>query len=146
MNKNIEVINENLYAVNSAYIKMGYIQEFVPLSENVTDGNPYVSLTDDGILILKKESEFYPILKKLLLRIMEHSDEQLNFAMDKMRKVSEPDAYEEMYLNVLEWEMKRRCVKAEYLSSQPKPTFKDKIIMWLRKKVKEWQVFRQELN
>lgn len=143
MNKNIEVISENLYAVNSAYIKMGYIQEFVPLSKDVTDGNPYASLTDDGILILKKESEFYPILKKLLLRIMEHSDEQLNFALDKMRKVSEPDAYEKMYLNVLEWEMKRRCVKVEYLSSQLKPTFKDKIIMWLRKKVKEWRVFRQ---
>lgn len=144
MNKNIEVINENLYAVNSAYIKMGYIQEFMPLSEDVTDGNPYASLSNDGILILKKESEFYPILKKLLLRIMEHSDEQLNLSLDKMRKVSEPDAYEKMYLNVLEWEIKRRYVKTEYVMSKHKPTFKDKIIMCLRKKVKEWQVFKQE--
>ncbi len=97
MNKNIEVINENLWAVNSAYIRMG------------------------------------------------HSDEQLNFALDKMRKVSEPDAYEKMYLNVLEWEIKRRCVKADYLSSQPKPTFKDKIIKWMiRKKVRIWHLFKQE--
>lgn len=143
MNKNIEVINENLWVVNSAYIKMGYIQELVPLSEGITSENPYASLTNDGILILKNESEFFPILKNLMQRIMNHSDEQLNFAVDKMRKVSEPDAYEKMYLNVLEWEMKRRCVKAEYLSSQPKPTFKDKIIMWIRKKVKKWQVFKQ---
>lgn len=77
-------------------------------------------------------------------RIMGHSDEQLNFAVDKMRKVSEPDAYERMYLNVLEWEIKRRCVKSEYLSDQPKPTFKDKIIKWMiRKKVRIWHLFKQ---
>lgn len=145
MNKNIEVINENLWAVNSAYIRMGLIQELVPLSEGITSENPYASLTNDGILILKNESEFYPILKNLMQRIMGHSDEQLNFAVDKMRKVSEPDAYEKMYLNVLEWEIKRRCVKADYLSSQPKPTFKDKIIKWMiRKKVRIWHLFKQE--
>lgn len=144
MNKNIEVINENLWAVNSAYIRMGYIQELVPLSEGITSENPYASLTNDGILILKSESEFYPILKNLMQRIMGHSDEQLNFAVDKMRKVSEPDAYEKMYLNVLEWEIKRRCVKSEYLSDQPKPTFKDKIIKWMiRKKVRIWHLFKQ---
>lgn len=27
MNKNIEVINENLWAVNYNYVKVGYIQE-----------------------------------------------------------------------------------------------------------------------
>ena len=143
MNKNIEVINENLWVVNSAYIKMGYIHELVPLTEGITSENPYISLTNDGILILKKESEFYPILKNLMQRIMGHSDEQLTFAVDKMQKVSELDAYETMYLNVLEWEIKRRCVKAEYLSSQPKPTFKDKIIKWIRKKVKKWHLFKQ---
>ena len=144
MNRNIEVINENLWAVNSAYIRMGYIQELVPLSEGITSKNPYASLTNDGILILKTESEFYPILKNLMQRIMGHSDEQLNFAVDKMQKVSKPDAYEKMYLNVLEWEIKRRCVKAEYLSSQPKPTFKDKIIKWMiRKKVRIWHLFKQ---
>lgn len=145
MNKNIEVINENLWAVNSAYIRMGLIQELVPLSEGITSENPYASLTNDGILILKNESEFYPILKNLMQRIMGHSDEQLKFAEDKMRKVSEQDAYEKMYLNVLEWEIKRRCVKADYLSSQPKPTFKDKIIKWMiRKKVRIWHLFKQE--
>ena len=140
MNQNIEVINENLWAVNSSYIRMGYIQELTPLPEQ--SDNPYVSLTNEGIMILKKESEFYPILKKLLVKIMGHSDEQLTCAVQKMRKVSKPDAYEKMYLNVLEWEIKRRCVKAEYLSSQPKPTLKDKI-NYLRKKVKKWHQYKQ---
>ena len=67
MNQNIEVINENLWAVNSSYIRMGYIQELTPLSEQ--SDNPYVSLTNEGIMILKKESEFYPILKKLLVKM-----------------------------------------------------------------------------
>lgn len=140
MNQNIEVINENLWAVNSSYIRMGYIQELTLLPEQ-TD-NPYASLTNEGIMILKKESEFYPILKKLLVKIMGHSDEQLTCAVQKMRKVSKPDAYEKMYLNVLEWEIKRRCVKAEHLSSQPKPTLKDKI-SYLRKKVKKWLQSKQ---
>ncbi len=144
MNRNIEVINENLWSVNSVYIRMGYIQELVPLSEGATGENLYASLTNDGILILKNESEFYPILKNLLQRIMGHSDEQLNFALKKMRKGPKQDAYEKIYLNVLEWEIKRRCVKAEYFASQPKLTFKDKIIMWIRKKVRKWQVFKQE--
>lgn len=142
MNKNIEVINENLWAVNSAYIRMGYIQELVPLSKGITSENPYASLTNDGILILKTESEFYPILKNLMQRIMGHSDEQLMYAIAKMRKVSEPDAYEKMYLNVLEWEIKRRCVKAVHC--QPIPTLIGKIIKrMIRKKVRKWHLFKQ---
>ena len=115
MNKNIEVINENLWAVNSAYIKMGYIPELVPLAEGDISKNPYASLTNDGILILKSESEFYPILKNLMQRIMQHTNKQLLYAILKMRSISEPDAYEKMYLNVLDWEIKRRYVKAIYL-------------------------------
>jgi len=37
------------------------------------------------------------------------------------------ELYVKMYLNVLEWEIKRRCVKAEYIASLPKPTLLDKV-------------------
>lgn len=43
------------------------------------------------------------------------------------------DDYERLYLNVMEWEIKRRCVKQEYLMNHPKPTLKDKIKEFLRK-------------
>lgn len=62
----------------------------------------------------------------MLLRVMGHTDEQLEYARQKMQKVETPDAYVKMYLNVLEWEIKRRCVKAEYIASLPKPTLLDK--------------------
>ena len=111
MNRNIEVINENLWAVNSSFVRMGYIQELKPLLEQ--SDNPYVSLTNDGIMVLKKESGFYPILKKFLVKIMGRTDEQLEYAQQKMKMMEMPDAYEKMYLNVLEWEIKRRYVKTE---------------------------------
>ena len=65
----------------------------------------------------------------MLLRVMGHTDEQLEYARQKMQKVETPDAYVNMYLNVLEWEIKRRCVKAEYIASLPKPTLLD-IVLW----------------
>ena len=140
MNGNIEIINNYLWAVNSAYIKQGYIQELTPVPEE--SENPYVSLTNDGIMILKKESELYPVLKKIIIKIMGYSDELLNYAVLKMRRASKPDAYEKLYLNVLEWELKRRCVLAEYQKNLPKPTFKDKINKF-RKKVKKWLQSKQ---
>lgn len=144
MNKNIEVINENLWAVNQQYVKQGYIKELTTLPGAAPETQD-ASLTDDGIIVLNKCSPVYGVLKKFVPRIMAYSDEQLNSAREKMQKVSEPDAYEKMYLSVLEWEIKRRCVKAEYLSSQPKPTFKDKIVKWMiRKKVRKWHLFKQQ--
>lgn len=76
--------------------------------------------------MLNTAAPAYEITRKMLLRVMGHTDEQLEYAQQKMQKVEKPDAYVKMYLNVLEWEIKRRCVKAEYIASQPKPTLLDK--------------------
>jgi hypothetical protein len=144
MNKNIEVINENLWAVNQYYVQAGYIKELETLPGQTPETHG-ISLSDTGVLILNTADPAHDITRKLLLKIMEHSDEQLKFAYNKMQQVQSPDTYEKMYLNVLEWEIKRRCVKAEFLNSQPKPTFKDKIIIYWRKKVRElWHLFRLE--
>lgn len=59
MNPNIEVITPELWAVNSGYIKAGWIQELTPVP-GLVSANEYASLTNDGIMILKKESPFYP--------------------------------------------------------------------------------------
>ncbi|WP_310605081.1 hypothetical protein [Anaerosporobacter sp.] len=131
MNKNIEVINEHLWAVNRAYVKAGYIKELTPIMGS--DGiNEYASLTDDGIMILNKQSELYPTLKLFIPKIMAYTDEVLLHCMESV-KVNVSDNYEKLYLNVMEWEVKRRCVMAEYLKSHSKLTFKKRIIKSIRK-------------
>lgn len=142
MNGNIEVINENLWAVNQHYVQAGYIKELTTLPGKSPEIKS-ISLTDTGVLILNTADPAYDISRKLLLKIMEHSDEQLKFAYNKMHHIKNPDTYEKMYLNVLGWEIKRRCVKADYLSSLPKQTFKDKLKTYIRKKVKIWHLFKQ---
>lgn len=135
MNRNIEVINENLWAVNQYYVKQGFIQE-LKILPNKTPELYDISLTNQGILVLNKAAYSYEVTKLLVIRIMRHTDEQLRVAQEKIQRVENPDAYEKMYLNVLEWEIKRRCVKAAYIKSLPKPTFRDKLKNYIRKKVK----------
>lgn len=142
MNKNIEVINENLWAVNQEYVKAGYIRDIVTLSGQTPEKNP-ISLHDYGILILNKNDPAYEITRKTLIRIMGHTDNQLKFAHEKMISLKKTDAYEKMYLNVLGWEIERRCVRADYLKSLSKPTLKDIIKKNFREKVKIWQLFKQ---
>ncbi len=140
MNKNIEVINENLWAVNQHYVKNGYIKEL----SNLEGFNPELhdaNLTNDGILILNTCSPVYDTLKKITVRVMEKADDELQVAHKSMQSISNPDGYEKMYLSVLGWEIKRRCVRAEYLESLPTPTLSDKIKN-LRKKVKIWLQFK----
>jgi hypothetical protein len=132
MNPNIEVITPELWAVHSGYIKAGWIQELTPVP-GVESINADASLTNDGIMILKKESELYPTLKQFVPKIMKHTDAELEHCITTMKGKVNPDAYEKLYLNVLQWEIKRRCVRAEYLNSLPKPTFKDRIKKFLRK-------------
>lgn len=142
MNKNIEVINENLWGVNQQYVKQGHIQELT----NLPGARPElqdISLTDNGILVLNKCSSVYDVLKKFVPKVMERTDDQLKTALEKMQKVKKPDAYEKMYLNILEWEILRRYVKADYTANLPVPTLKDKIIGFLRKKVIMWHQFKQ---
>lgn len=131
MNRNIEVINEHLWAVNREYVKAGYIKELTPIIGS-DDINEYASLTDDGIMILNKRSELYPTLKLFIPKIMAYTDEVLLHCMESV-KVNVSDNYEKLYLNVMEWEVKRRCVMAEYLKSHSKSTFKNRIIKSIRK-------------
>lgn len=131
MNPNIEVITPELWAVNSGYIKAGWIQELTPVP-GLESVNKYASLTNDGIMILKKESEFYPILKQLVPKIMLHTDEELQLC-HKLNQKAVFDDYEKLYLNVMEWEIERRRVRADYLYRFPRPTLKSRIKKLLQK-------------
>lgn len=131
MNPNIEVIVPELWAVNSGYIKAGWIRELSPVP-GLESVNKYASLTNDGIMILKKESEFYPILKQLVPKIMRHTDEELQLC-HRLNNKAVLDDYEKLYLNVMEWEIERRRVRADYLNRFPRPTLKSRIKKFLQK-------------
>lgn len=111
MNPNIEVITPVLWGVNSFYVKAGWTKELLPIPQppdQLLTGSKNVSLTDNGIMVLHKESELYPTLKKFVPRIMEHSDEELVTSLQKISSKSNLDNYEKLYKSVLEWEIKRR--------------------------------------
>lgn len=125
MNRNIEVINENLWAVNQYFVKEGYIKELVTLPECSPEKED-ACLKEDGVLILNKASPVYEVCKKLMIRIMPYSDEKLKGAFEQMATVENPDAYEFMYYHVLGWEIKRREVQADYLKNCTKRKKKER--------------------
>ena len=105
MNPNIEVITPVLWGVNSFYVKAGWTKELLPIPQppdQLLTGSKDVSLTDNGIMVLHKESELYPTLKKFVPRIMEHSDEELVTSLQKISSKSNLDNYEKLYKSVLE--------------------------------------------
>ena len=133
MNGNIEVINENLWAVNQYFVKEGYIQELETLPECYPEKED-ACLTTDGILILNKDSPVYEVCKNLMIRIMSYSDATLKDIFEIMSAVEKPDPYEFLYCGVIGWEIKRRKVKTEYIENHTKNKRK-KVMVWLRFKL-----------
>ena len=70
---------------------------------------------------MNKGSEFYPLLKQFVPKIMQHSNEELQQCYQAMTNKIFLDNHEKLYLNVLEWEVKRRQVRSEYLNSLQHP-------------------------
>lgn len=132
MNPNIEVITPILWAVNSQWVKAGWISELSPVADQRESVNQYASLTNDGIMILKKESDFYPILKQIIPKIMQHTDQELQLCNQAMNEKLALNEYERLYLNVMEWEIQRRNVRRAYLRDHPK-TIKERIRNFLMK-------------
>lgn len=132
MNPNIEVITPVLWAVNSQWVKAGWISELTPVSERGESVNQYASLTNDGIMILKKESEFYTVLKQIIPKIMQHTDQELQLCNQAMNEKLALNDYERLYLNVMQWEIRRRNVRRIYLQDHPQ-TIWGKIKRFLKK-------------
>ena len=130
MNRNIEVINENLWAVNMQYLKEGYIEE-LKLIPDVEIGQ--INLSNTGKIILDSGARAYPAL-------MQKPTDEL---METM-KMPKRDSLDGLCENVIGWELKRRCVKAEYMKNLTQSTFKNKFIKWIRKKVKICQESKLE--
>ena len=123
MNGNIEVVNENLLAVNMQYVKQGYIKELHLISDSTKGNFDQIYLSNTGVIILDSSAKAYTALKKMFLIYMQKSTDELMDIM-KMNKVDELDMLCE---NVIGWEIKRQCVKAEYIESHSQQTFLDKV-------------------
>lgn len=130
MNNNIEVINDNLWAVNQYYVKNGYVRELVTFPGCSAEKED-ACLRDDGVLILNKASPVYEICKKLMIRIMPYSDDLLKDIYELGEKIADHDPYEFMYFHIIGWEIKRREVQADYMKNYPK-TKGRKVIKWLQ--------------
>ena len=65
MNRNIEVVNENLWCVNQYHVQAGFIKELTLLPGTTPDKE--IFLTDQGILVLNTAAPAYEITRKMLL-------------------------------------------------------------------------------
>lgn len=139
MNKNIEVINEHLWAVNMQYVKAGYIKGLKLLPDKVSE---QISLTNVGIIAIDKSSKLYPVLKLLFTKAMTKTADELQAILKMGNGLELLDKADDLIINVVGWEIKRRCVSADYLQSLSQPTFIDKFKIWIRKKVKLCHLFR----
>lgn len=138
MNKNIEVINENLWAVDFEYIKQGWIQGLTFIVPKPSDS---ACFTNDGKLILNKKHDLYKDICKLTKIIMKFRDEQLGteegyhffikILVPKAEDLNE-QAFEKfinsdllkytrkLYDQLSDLEIRRRVVHAEYIKNNKK--------------------------
>lgn len=145
MNKNIEVINENLWAVDFEYIKQGWIKG---LSFSVPKPSDSACITNDGKLILNKQHALYKDIYKLIKIIMKFRDEQLGTeegyhffikifvpkaedlneqAFEKFIQTAQLEQVQELFNALSNLERIRRTIYAEYIKGIKKPTCIDKI-------------------
>lgn len=132
MNANIDIIQEDLVAVNFNYIDIGYIRDFSILPGASINGKD-ASLSEDGVIILNKNSPVYEVLLKIMPRVMSKSDELLKISIQEFDNKSELDDYERFYRCILGWEIKRRSVKVDYLKRPNQDTLLHRITNLFRK-------------
>lgn len=152
MNKNIEVINENLWAVEFEYVSMGYIKELIFSKTKPSD---YYCFTKDGKIILNKNQSYYKDMLKMLNVIMKFKDEQLgntkgfhffirifvpradnltDQAFEKFIQSAQLDQVQKLFNQLSEVEKIRRKIHAEYIKGIKKTNGIDKIKKLFKRK------------
>lgn len=145
MNPNIQVINKNLWAVNFNHVQMKWIGELFFLNESGSS-NKYAALSEDGKLIVNTATELHHAITGILSRIMQRTDVQLTNELTAVKKkvdMPHDDRYEELLLCMLQWELKRRCVRKEYMKRHRVLVFIENL---KERGNKLWQRFRQQFK
>lgn len=105
MNKNIEVINEHLWAVKFSYIP--YIDEIEYKADPDTPAyTETVRLANNGLLLLNKDCKYFDTIRKIFTKIMKLCDKQLKFEMEHFKENT--TNYQVIYSNALFCEAERR--------------------------------------
>lgn len=154
MNKNIKVINKNLWVVNFDYVKLGYIQGLPFTRENSSD---IVTLTQDGLLVLNSNEDYQSILK-YLIPIMKLSDDLIgtdkgfNVFIENLlsKKIQTPESgvgqliekyhlqnVKKVYHRFSDIEKQRRIIQKEYIKGNKKPLGMDKLTKIIKRKAGE---------
>ncbi len=143
MNPNIEVVNENLWAVNFGHVRMNWVGGLRYLDEK-DDCNNYAALTEDGKLVVNKATKDCNDIIGLMSCLMKRSDEELDaLSANAKKQMCNPDKSRlaELTHCFIKWEIKRRSVQNEYIKKHR--------LLFVIKNIKErwcklWQQFKQQ--
>lgn len=146
MNSNIEILDENLWAVNFQYVKNDYIQELT--FNNMQSTDRLAVLTDDGKIVLNKEFDysayvpfleavmtldaselntkqgFCKVIRILVPKIKDWSDKQIMQFIWADKSIT---ANWTIYQNLCKWESERRKVERNWKKQHPFLTLVRKI-------------------
>lgn len=136
MNKNIKVINDNLWLVDFQYIMMGYIKEITFI--NAKEDDP-MCLTNDGKLVLNSSIKDCNRMIPLIEAIMKIPTNELNmkkgfievtkmlipvigdYTDEKVLQLTDKPTFKStklLYDTFCRWEVQRRLLKLEYDNKQ----------------------------
>lgn len=136
MNGNIEVITENLWAVNFSFVKMNFIKELS--FNNKGDVFALAGLTNNGRIVMNKDlpyAVYVPFLKEVMKLKDSEIDTKQGFC-NVVRAVTNSDKSDKeimhliwsdstltmtwtIYQNFCNWERTRRKVAKEYARKHP---------------------------
>lgn len=110
MNHNIEVINENLWAVRFSLIP--FIKEIEYVSDEIIPAyQEPCRMTNAALLILNKDNKGYELLKDIMTKVMKKSDRQLKKELNLNMVLKKKDIFKTLYSFALRTEMERRAKK-----------------------------------
>ena len=107
MNKNIEVINPDLYAVRFSLIPLMSDIDYKPDNEVPAYEEP-LRVSNDGVIVLNKDNQLFEILKSQFPKTMKKKDKQLKKELNYLKSAKNKTDYHWIYLGIVEAEMQRR--------------------------------------
>lgn len=106
MNRNIEVINENLWAVRFSLIPFIKEIEYSP-DPNIPAYEEAARVTKGGLMILNKDHKGYRFLKDIMIKIMRKSEKKIKKELNKIEALKSNDNAQILYMFCLKSELER---------------------------------------
>ncbi|NBJ16632.1 MAG: hypothetical protein FNP40_13940 [Dehalobacter sp. 4CP] len=106
MNKNIEVINNRLWAVKFSFLQFISEIDYKPDSKMVYEEPAHI--VNDGILLLNKDCPGFEILKDYFPRIMIKKDKQLKKELTNAKHIKNKTHWDNLYHGMIQVEAERR--------------------------------------